>query len=261
MPGAADTIHDVMDPDRARALAAAIDHPWKAGSRLPPFAHQVYFWTIAARDALGRDGHPRTGGFIPDLGLPRRMWAGGRLEFHAPLYAGTGAEKTSIVTQTTQKTGRSGPLAFVTLRHEIRQAGTLCITEWQDLVYRAEAAPGEPPPMPPQAPESAEHTVERSFTTTDLFRYSALTFNGHRIHHDADYARGTEGYGGLVVHGPLLAQHLMLIAETQLGALREFRFRGTAPLLVEEPARLCMSGQTLWVVGADGRQCMEASAG
>ena len=252
---------DMMDPDRARALAATLGLPHLTGAPLPPFAHQIYFWTMAPRADLGRDGHPATGGFIPDLGLPRRMWAGGRLTFHAPLHAGIPAEKTSTIETTARKEGRSGPLAFVTLRHEIRQAGALRVTEWQDLVYRAETALNAPAPTPPRAPEDAEEETILIFTSTDLFRYSALTFNGHRIHYDADYARGTEGYGGLVVHGPLLAQHLMLIADRATDGLKTFHFRATSPLIVGEAARFCRAGNRLWVGGSDGRQCMEAEAG
>jgi 3-methylfumaryl-CoA hydratase len=152
-------------------------------------------------------------------------------------------------------------LGFVSLRHEIRQGGTLCLTDRQDLVYRADPDPAAPPPTPPQAREDADLSETRSFDTTMLFRYSALTFNGHRIHYDIDYAKEIEGYDGLVVHGPLLAQHLMLLAERQLGKLTSFTFRATAPLMHFETAELCWKADgTAWVRGPDGRQCMEAEA-
>ena len=250
------TLTDRMDPARMTALAAVLGIDWAEGQALPPFAHQVYFWDARPAALLGRDGHPAVGGegLIPDFGLPRRMWAGGRLQFHAPLQAGRPAEKLSTLESSARKQGRSGPLAFVTLRHEIRQGGRACVTEWQDLVYRPEAADSAPV-APPAAPEAPADAVARAFSAVDLFRYSALTLNGHRIHYDRDYAGGVEGYAGLVVHGPLLAQHLMLLAGPEL---RGFAFRGVSALIVGETARFCRAGDRLWVAGGDGRLCMEA---
>jgi len=255
---------DIIDPARAAAFLATLGRADKiaAGDALPPFFHQLYFWEARPPADLGRDGHPRPGiGAIPDTGLPRRMWAGGRLEFHAPLVAGTPAEKTTTLHQTTRKEGRSGPLAFVTLRHEITQAGQARVTEWQDLVYRDDPAPDAQAPVPPTAPRDEDICEQAGFDSTMLFRYSALTFNGHRIHYDLDYARDVEGYDGLVTHGPLLAQLLMLLAERELGGLGAFSFRATAPLMHHEAAQLCWKADgTLWVRGPDGRLCMTASA-
>ncbi|MCT8159184.1 MaoC family dehydratase N-terminal domain-containing protein [Pseudoruegeria sp. SHC-113] len=258
------TLTCALDPARAQALHASLGRAGaapSAGAALPPFWHQIYFWDAQPPDALGRDGHPRTGqGLIPDMGLPRRMWAGGRLTFHAPLTCGTPAKKRSTVEATKRKEGRSGPLGFVTLRHEIWQGGELCITEWQDLVYRQEADPATPRPVAPQAPTDEESATRRAFNSTLLFRYSALTFNGHRIHYDEVYARQIEGYAGLVVHGPLLAHMLMEKAQAELGPLAAFRFRATAPLMHSEAAMFCRKGQRLWVRAEDGRLCMEAEA-
>lgn len=253
---------DGMDPARATALDVTLDRAgrYAAGDALPPFYHQIYFWSPAPQDELGRDGHPKVGGLIPDLGLPRRMWAGGRLTFDRPLRAGHPAEKRSTVESVTHKTGRSGTLGFVTLRHEIRQDGAVCVTEWQDLVYRGDPDAAAPRPDPPQARRDETAAREVTFTSTQLFRYSALTFNGHRIHYDKDYARDVEGYEGLVVHGPLLAQLLILMAEDELGPLRRFSFRATAALVDFEAATLCRSGCDLWVRGQDGRQNMVARA-
>ena len=264
-PEALDTYRqsDVIDPARASAMLALLGRAGgvEPGAELPPFFHQLYFWDARAPQELGRDGHPRTGiGLIPDMGLPRRMWAGGRLRFHAPILAGVVAEKQSVVESARHKTGRSEPLGFVTLRHEIRQHGALCVTEWQDLVYRDDPAKDQPRPVPPDAPTGEEHAADVTFDTTMLFRYSALTFNGHRIHYDESYAREVEGYDGLVVHGPLLAQLLMLMAQDTLGPLRGFAFRATAPLMHHETATLCRKGHALWVRGPDGRQCMQAEA-
>jgi len=262
MTPTAPALHDLLDPARAAALWATLDLPGAPpgpGDPLPPFFHQVYFWAPQPPAQLGRDGHPARGGLIPDMGLPRRMWAGGRLAFHLPLLAGVPATKLTTLETTEQKAGRSGPLAFVTLRHDIHQNGALCVTEHQDLVYRTDPAPG-------LAPEAATARTDEAgfkavtFDPTTLFRYSALTFNGHRIHYDADYARAVEGYGGLVVHGPLLAQHLMLMACRLLGPLAGFDFRLTAPLICGEAATLCALENTFWVRGPQGQQCVQAQA-
>lgn len=260
---AMEILHDVMDPARASAFCAAlnINMDIGPGSPLPPFFHQLYFWTPLPPGSLGRDGHPRVGdGLIPDLGLPRRMWAGGRLGFAGDLLAGEPAERRSVVESAQHKHGRSGPLGFVTLRHEIRQSDRVCLTEWQDLVYRRDPSPDAPKPQPPQARTDESDRLDASFDSTLLFRYSALTFNGHRIHYDLDYARDIEGYDGLVVHGPLLAQKLMLMAQDLIGPLAQFEFRAMSPLMHFETATLCRRDTDLWARGPDGREVMKASA-
>ena len=254
---------DVMDPDRARAMQATLGQvpDLSAGDDLPAFFHQVYFWTALPPAELGRDGHPARGqGVIPDLGLPRRMWAGGRIAFDAPLRLGHPAECRAELLSAVQKRGRSGALGLVTIRHVYSQGGVDCVTEERDLIYREDANPDAPASPYPQAPSEMESKRALSFNTTVLFRYSALTFNGHRIHYDLDYATGVEGYSGLVVHGPLLAQHLILMATEELGPLKGFRFRATAPLMHMETATACRSGNRLWVRGPGGRMCMEAEA-
>ena len=253
---------DVMDVARANALLTALGRPDRldAGDPLPPFFHQLYFWAPEPPEALGRDGHPRVGGMIPDMGLPRRMWAAGRLAFEAPLVAGLPAERRTVCESQARKAGRSGPLGFVTLRQEVWQEGRHCLTEWQELVYREDPSPDAPKLVPPDARTDEVLAEVVQFDETLLFRYSALTFNGHRIHYDLDYARDVEGYGGLVVHGPLLAQLLMLLAGREMGPLATFSFRATAPLMHFETATLCLSEDALWVRGPDGRQCMTTSA-
>ncbi len=253
---------DVLDPSRAQALFATLGDAKEvaAGDPLPPFFHHIYFWDAQPAPKLGQDGHPKVGGLIPDMGLPRRMWAGGRLTFHRALQAGVPAQKRSRLAQAARKNGRSGPLGLVTLCHEIYQEESLCLTEWQDLIYRAPPTAPAPEPRPPIARDDEEARVAVAYTTNQLFRYSALTFNGHRIHYDRPYAQEVEGYGGLVVHGPLMAQQLMLLAQNALGTLAGFSFRATAPLMDYEPAELCRAGKTLWVRGPDGRQCMMAEA-
>lgn len=251
-------VPDPMDPARADALRATLNIANTDHDVLPPFFHQVYFWQALPPDQLGRDGHPKRGGVIPDMGLPRRMWAGGRLQFHRPLRVRVTAEKHTSVVSAKHKTGRTGPLGFVTLRHDIWQDGKLVVTEDQDLVYREDPDPNAPLPQTTNAPLDQDSAETVNFTSTLLFRYSALTMNGHRIHYDLDYCRHVEGYAGLVVHGPLLAQLLMLKAERELGALAGFGFRAASPVLHNEAATLCRKGNKLWVRGEDGRLCMQA---
>ncbi len=254
---------DILDPARAAAFQAALgrEPDIAHGTPLPPFFHQLYFWSPEPPENLGRDGHARVGGgLIPDLGLPRRMWAGGRLAFHAPLIAGQGAQKVSLVEQVRHKRGRTGPLAFVRLRHDIRQGGVLCLSEWQQLVYRRDAGLDEPGPDAPRARDDESDMDAVGFSPTMLFRYSALTFNGHRIHYDQDYARDVEGYDGLVVHAPLLAQLLMLMAVELTGPLTGFTFRAVSPLMHRQTADLCRKGADLWVRGPDRRLVMSATA-
>jgi len=251
---------DLFDPDRARALQATLgmETTIQSGDALPPFFHQAYFWEALPSANLGPDGHPAKGGFLPDLGLPRRMWAAGKLTFHRPLLAGTRAECVSQIQGVTRKSGKSGPLGFVSIRHDIKQRQALAVTEVQDIVYREQNAADTSEPQ--QAPTNETSAQDLTFDTTMLFRYSALTFNGHRIHYDEAYAREVEGYDGLVVHGPLLAQFLILFAQHHLGTLNEFQYRATAPLMHHETATLCWRDDTAWVRGPDGRQCMIASA-
>lgn len=260
-------VSDLLDPARAAAMQAALDLAGPApmaGDALPPFWHYAYFWEPLPPAGLGRDGHPRTGDFIPDLGLPRRMWAGGNLQFHAPLVIGTAAQKKTKIVDVSRKDARTGPLAIVTLQHEFSQGGQVCVTEDQSLIYRTDSAAGAEKPVPPVAPTDETVKQIRKYSSTDLFRYSALTFNGHRIHYDRDYAMGVEGYDGLIVHGPLLAQNLLNLAQSLLGEVKTFRFRATAPLFDFEEGAFCAKveaeGVSLWARGPDGRMCLSASA-
>lgn len=251
---------DPLTPWPAQALHTSLDLPGpppQEGSDLPPFFHQVYFCQALPPGKLGRDGHPALGDFMPDLGLPRRMWAGGRLEWHTPLRLGTPATREKTVESVTRKEGRSGPLGFVTVRHEIHQDGTPCLSEWQDIVYRADPNPDEAPRPVPPAPKGAR-VADLTFDSTLLFRYSALTFNGHRIHYDADYARQVERYADLVVHGPLLAQLLMLMAARK-GPLSAFAYRAAAPVTLGKDTWISQDGAGLWVESADGMH-MQAEA-
>jgi 3-methylfumaryl-CoA hydratase len=193
---------DVAAAGSLRRLAALLDHddpPWRP-DEVPPLGHWLFFLPEARQSALGPDGHPLGGGLIPQSPLPRRMWAGSRIAFHAPVALGAPLLRRSTVQAVRRAEGRSGPLVFVTLRHEIEDGGGPVITEEQELVYRA-AASGPPPP--PRAPSPG------GFDAARLFCFSALTFNSHRIHYDRDHAVGVENYPGLVVQGPYLAILLM----------------------------------------------------
>lgn len=214
---------------------------------VPPGVEFCLAPDICAPDLLGRDGHPRTGLYLPDLPLPRRMWAGGRITRHAPLAEGDVVTRVSTIEDVTFKTGRSGQLGFVTVRHLYKTEGETRIDERQDIVYREDPAPGAPAPILPEADPWPEATAwDVTTTPTLLFRYSALTFNGHRIHYDAPYAREVEGYDGLVVHGPMQAIWMQNLASTVMGhAPARFDYRGTAPLICGEPVRVeAISEQT-----------------
>ena len=248
-----------------RRLAALFDHDgghWPEGM-LPPLAHWLYFLPEAPQSTIGADGHPARGLNLPPIAAPRRMWAGGRLTFHAPLPIGARATRRSIVTDAKVKEGRSGTLTFVTVQHEIIIDGAAAIVEEQDLVFRSDGS-GTPPPA---APDPREATARAPFQpdVTALFRFSALTFNAHRIHYDRTYAIEEEQYPDLVVHGPyqamILADHLL---RTRPGAtLTRFSFRGARPLFVNRPAALNLAGDgpvQLWTTDQDGCACMQAEA-
>lgn len=258
----------MISADRTAGLAATLDldHAPGNGDPLPPGWHWLYFNPFVQRRNVGSDGHPKRGGFLPDVALPRRMWAGGRLVYHAPLTIGKGAEKTSEILAVKEKSGRAGQLVFVTVRHRLSQDGTVCIEEEQDIVYRDAAAPGVPKPEPAPAPGGATRSEMVTPDPVLLFRYSALTSNGHRIHYDRIYARDEEGYRDLVVHGPLTATLLQTFATAaQGGRLARFEFRGMAPLFVDRSFTLEAGAEQdgalqLWAKGPDGELAMQANA-
>ena len=240
-----------IDSSAAAALAATLDREQlqAEGMPLPPLWHWIYFWDAAPQSALGADGHPQRGGFLPPVPLPRRMWAGGRLHFHAPLSVGATACRTSRVASVTAKDGKSGPLAFVTVEHTISVDGVAIITEAHDIVYRDNPQPGSVAPVGKQAPVAAAWSRQITPDPVLLFRYSALTFNGHRIHYDRLYVTDVEGYPGLIVHGPLIATLLLdLLYRHAPGArVSRFDFRAVGPLFDIHPFTVC--GQP----AADGR--------
>ncbi len=260
---------DRIDPWRVASLHATLDRPGEApapGQNLPPLWHFMFFAEVRRRSELGEDGHPKTGAFLPDTGLPRRMRAGGRLEFHAPLPVGAKAERVSVIQNVAFKQGGSGALAIVTVRREIMGPQGLAIREEEDLVYRPAPSPDDRPrPQPPLKDERPAFSREMVADETLLFRYSALTFNGHRIHYDHPYATQVEGYPERVVHGPLLAQLLADLLRDETGReIRRFDFRAISPIFCGQPFRLCGrtfgDGAELWALNADGRLATEARA-
>ncbi|WP_319530160.1 MaoC family dehydratase N-terminal domain-containing protein [uncultured Cohaesibacter sp.] len=231
---------------------------------VPLLTHHCLCQPVAPTASLGTDGHPARGGFLPPVPLPRRMWAGGEIEFHAPMVAGDIITRHSVVEDVVVKEGRSGTLCFVTVRHRYSNIETDCITERQDIVYREAAAPGALAATPTQA-EQGEMSKSVPMSPVLLFRYSALTFNGHRIHYDHPYVTAEEGYPGLVVHGPMQAMLLALYAEECRGtAPAIFRYRGLSPVFADTPlilhAKETETGLKLWSAAPDGPVAMEAEA-
>ena len=258
----------MIAPEKVDALAATLDlDPVTAsGVTLPAGWHWMFFNPFVRRSELGTDGHPKRGGFLPDVALPRRMWAGGRLTYRHPLPIGVVATRESTILDVTSKDGRSGRLVFVTVGHRIMHDGTVCIEEQQDIVYRDAAAPGAPAPTPKPAPDDAAWSRTMEPDPVLLFRYSALTSNGHRIHYDRPYATGEEGYPELVVHGPLIATLLQGLAAQAYPdrTMATFAFRGMSPLFCGAPfaveARAEGDGLALWAKGPGGGLAMQADA-
>jgi 3-methylfumaryl-CoA hydratase len=281
--GRNETADDVATASPPRALAATLEVPLPAAGVLPPLWHWLYFLPMPRASEIGPDGHARRGGFLPPVPLPRRMWAGSRMEFQAPLRVGDALQRRSTIEAVQSKQGQSGALVFVTVRHElhVNAATAPALTEWHDIVYReapppalatpvvadaVSAAPAEPAAGPARAPGDWLRVLVPDEVL--LFRYSALTFNGHRIHYDRRYAMQQEGYPGLVVHGPLIATLLMelLRAHLQPGEqVQAFRFKAQRASFDGQPLHLHgrreSSAQVhLWAGDAAGRLAMDAHA-
>jgi 3-methylfumaryl-CoA hydratase len=254
---------------QALAATLGLDTAPAAGEPLPPGWHWMFFNPVVARGGLGPDGHPQRGGFLPPIELPRRMWAGSRVQYLRAPTVDSLATRTSRIARVEHKVGRRGSLWFVTVEHTIGIDSQVCIVEEQDIVYREADPPGAAArAAAPPGPESpAEWGCDIHPDTTLLFRYSALTFNGHRIHYDADYTRQVEGYPGLVVHGPLTATWLqgLAVAHAQGRELAAFEFRGVSPLFCGHSVRLEGRQESpgtlaLWACGPSGELAMTATA-
>lgn len=261
--GRTTTVADDLSLAHARGLVALLDRDPEAlaaGIPLPPCWHWIFFRPVTPQSQLGPDGHARRGGFLPAIDLPRRMWVGGRIRFLAPLALGRSARRRSTILSISSKSGRSGELVFVTVGHEIEGEGGLAIQEEQDLVYRGAPPPGEAPRAEP-VPAGAAWSERVRADALTLFRFSALTYNGHRIHYDHPYATGVEGYPGLVMHGPLTALLLVDAATRQregaAGRVVGYQYRAVSPLFADEDVTLAGTAyadgsEQLWATGPRG---------
>jgi 3-methylfumaryl-CoA hydratase len=271
--GRTESRDDLVTPAPVRALNATLDRdPVDAlpGAPLPPLWHWLYFLPMHRQSEIGADGHAKRGGFLPPVPLPRRMWAGSQFDFRAPVRVGDEVTRKSTIADVTEKEGRTGKLVFVKVMHEVRCNGSAnpAIVEYHDIVYREAKRPGDPEP-PPQSAESGA-AWQREIVPDDvlLFRYSALTFNGHRIHYDRKYVTEVEGYPGLIVHGPLIATLLMdlLRRNTNDADVATFRFKAVRPTFDLNPFRVNgqpqQDGKTirLWAQDHEGWLTMDAVA-
>lgn len=269
--GKSETRTDVIDARPVELLSATLDRddpPPRRGDALPPLWHWLYFLPVYRQSEVGPDGHATRGGFLPPVPLPRRMWAGSRIEWHRPLAIGDEVSRESRIVSVTPKSGRSGALVFVVVRHEIARGAELALSEEHDIVYRELQPPGADAGVAAAA-ASEPAAWTRRIVPDDvlLFRYSALTFNSHRIHYDRRYVTEVEGYPGLVVHGPLLATLLvdLLRRHRPAAGLRRFEFRALAPLFDIAPFDVCGRPQSvdtvaLWAQSSDGAVAMRATA-
>lgn len=249
-----------------KLMAATLDEhlpDTSPGAPVPPMWHWLYFVPSTRRSELGDDGHPRRGSFMPPVLLRRRMLAGGITEFHAPILVGDRIERSTTVTSVDEKEGRTGPLVFVEVRSEYRRESGLAISERQTIVY-TDARPSEAPTGEGPDPSSTWHMSVKPDPVL-LFRFSALTFNAHRIHYDLPYARETEGYPNLVVHGPLVALLLVGLARSNgLTNISRFSFQARSPFYVADTiglhGRPSEEGAVLEAYGPGGALGMSAVA-
>ena len=271
--GRSETRHDLIGATPALALNATLDHPestFATGTPLLPLWHWLYFLPLHRQSEIGADGHAKRGGFLPPVPLPRRMWAGSQFEFRAPVRVGDAVERTSTITDVSSKEGRTGQLVFVKVRHEVRCNGAAdpAIIEFHDIVYREARRPDDVEPPPQRAATGAAWQREIVPDDVLLFRYSALTFNGHRIHYDRKYVTEVEGYPGLIVHGPLIATLLMDLVRRNApqAEIATFRFKAVRPTFDLNPFRVNGKLQddrrtiNLWAQDHEGWLTMDAVA-
>ncbi|MPZ45757.1 MAG: acyl-CoA dehydrogenase [Betaproteobacteria bacterium] len=261
---------DIVTPWPITALSATVDDPTveaAEGKPVPPGWHWIFFLEAKPPSQVGPDGHPRKGGFLPPVPLPRRMWAGGRIEFVRPLVIGQNVARESEILSVEPKSGRTGSLVFVTVRQTVKAGGETAIVEEQDIVYREAAKKGDPVAPGKQALTGAQWSRSVMPDSVMLFRYSALTFNGHRIHYDRDYAINEEHYPGLVVHGPLQATLLLDLCRTNCERpLRKFEYRAQSPLFAGSPFTVngifdaASSQADVWTASEAGNYAMRGTA-
>ena len=267
--GRTESAADTITAAPVAALAALLDRddaPPAPGDAIPPLAHWLYFLPIHRQSRIGPDGHAARGEFLPPVELPRRLWAGSRIQFLRPLAIGAHATRVSRIAGVQAKAGRSGPLVFVTVHHEVSDAAGLAVSDEHDIVYRGETSKAVADPVPAATGETWSREIRPDPVL--LFRYSAVTFNGHRIHYDHPYVTQVEGYPGLVVHGPLIATLLLdLLRRHRPGAaVKTFAFRALRPLFDTAPFTLCgapleaRNAAELWTRDAEGAVTMQATA-
>ena len=264
---ASDTVTAQLVKGLRATLFLDIGEP-KTGDAAPFTTHWCLAQPVYPMSMLGPDGHPTRGGFLPPVPLPRRMWAGGELQFIEPLRVGDEAKRASRIADVTVKSGSTGTLCFVSVEHTISTPRGVAIRERQDIVYRDMPAGGKnaAPAKPAAAPPTAKHRQTHVSDPVLLFRYSALTFNGHRIHYDRDYVTKVEGYPGLVFHGPMQAALLVEFAAHLHGgtAPKKFSYRGLQPLFeggeFSVNANEIAEGLDIWVANADGAPTMRGTA-
>ncbi len=243
--GKTETLNDLLTAAPVRGLSAMLDRLDALpvpGTVLAPLWHWLFFLPQHRQSEIGPDGHAKRGGFLPPVPLPRRMWAGGRLTWQAdnPLRVGETVVRSSRIESVTHKAGRTGDLLFVLVNHAYHNPQGLALTEEHDIVYRAAAQAGDPTPAPVAAEPGAAWQREMFADDVLLFRYSALTFNGHRIHYDRQYVTEVEGYPGLIVHGPLIATLLIDLVRCHVGDafITSFNFKVVRPTFDRHPLRL-----------------------
>jgi 3-methylfumaryl-CoA hydratase len=257
---------EVVTPELVQKFRATLDLPGgkpAPGEPAPPLIHLCLAQPAVPQSRLGPDGHPARGGFLPPVPLPRRMWAGGEFAFRQDIRVGDVVRRVSRIAEVVLKEGRTGPLCFVTVRHRVEAADAIALEERQDIVYRAADTVGAVKPTVPAEAGSQQREVDPSPVL--LFRYSALTFNGHRIHYDRRYATEVEGYPGLVVHGPLQATWLLNFAASIRGTPpSRFSFRGLSTLFDDDAVRLHAREDgdrlKLWTARDGGPVAMSAEA-
>ena len=269
--GRTETISDQITSVPIGALSATLDRndplP-NSGDPLPPLWSWLYFLPLHRHSEIAGDGHAKRGGFLPPVSLPRRMFAGGRFQFHRPLRVGDHIFRTSTIADVSYKEGRTGPLVFVAVRHEIQNSEGVAVVEEHDIVYRGDSTGGSGNQKTQMAPSPAAWTREIQPDAVMLFRYSALTFNGHRIHYDRKYATEVEGYPGLVVHGPLTATLLLDLLRRNLpdATVARFAFRAVKPLFDIASFSVCGRVEQdeksirLWASDMAGDLAMDATA-
>jgi len=260
--------NDSMAPEQLQRFAALMDQnpdSVSSGSELPPCAHWCFFTPVDRQSNIAADGHAMKGDFLPPVELPKRMWAGGKITFKKPLLAGTPAKKISTVESINNKEGRTGKLCFVTVRHQVSARGAVAVDEEQQIVYRKESENDAYPTRTQPLDINPDWEISTTPDSVQLFRFSALTFNSHRIHYDQDYVRKTEGYPGLVVHGPyLLVLLLDALRSRDESVIEDVEYRAVGPVYLGEEITIhgkAVDNQRteLRVTGPDGKLAMKAT--